>query len=374
MKRLASVGCLFLLVFLSGCIEYTEEIWVNDDGSGTLELDLGMSEMLMQMGDDEGAGGPFGDLREKFGQMEEDASRDPNLKSISFNEYTENAMAHVVIRMELLDITKIGDLPEQMVLEEESQEEDKPAPEMEVTITRNSSGNYAFSQILQIIPPPKDEDDEPATEGEDFGRSMIVAMFADKYFTVILHGPEILFTNGEISSDQTTSTWQIPFADLVEGKEFYRELNAEVMVKTETLVPSIITETIKPASVRPAQLVTHYAAASYRDPLPWQATQLSGPRQVIVTATEAAVRRAPGPDEVVVRYVHSGKVLLATAISGNWYRVLLSDGRYGWLSRTQARVRTGFFFNTDLTRNPTTAQPYYTQTMRPYGYSAGAWR
>ena len=80
---------LFTLV-VTGCIDVKQDIWINQDGSGKLVFDVGLSKQFKAMMDLEKG---FGGLGELEGNDEEEVDEGPgDLESVPFSQEPENVI------------------------------------------------------------------------------------------------------------------------------------------------------------------------------------------------------------------------------------------------------------------------------------------
>jgi hypothetical protein len=194
-NRLILIGMLILLTFLlSGCLSITQEIWVNADGSGKIKIDMGLGEIFFQMGDSS-TSNPLEDMKTSF-------QAETGTKNLKVSEYTDDKaqMRHVVIEFEVDNV-------EQYMLQSASQNSTMGAP---MTLEKLANGNYLLKQTISNPSP-----DTTGGEMDQATKDMMADYFKDVYWTVTVHVPSIVSTNGTQSGQ--TVEWKIPMGDLFLG-------------------------------------------------------------------------------------------------------------------------------------------------------------
>jgi hypothetical protein len=232
MRILSAAALLCMIVLLAGCFEFQEEIWVNRDGSGRVAADLGISETLLAMGA-LGGGDPGAELRQSYADGKRRAEADPNVKSVKLTENSAEGMHHFLVDVSLKKITELGGTLDALSPNGDAFGDSAPtreAPPFRLERLRN--GDLEFRLSLDM--PDRrggDEsgaDDEWARSGEEFGQAMALSVLSGRYFTVILHAPRFISTNGEVDKSGKTCTWRISLADLMAHKGTPSELAATI--------------------------------------------------------------------------------------------------------------------------------------------------
>lgn len=228
-------GLVFLVAASSaGCLELTQEIWVNDDGSGRLLLDISVPEALMAYAADSEEGNPFATEWAQYDRVKAHPEEIPNLRSLDHSEYVEGEFHHFVIEIEVDDATQ---LPETLAAvqalgaEEEAGSEETAdiASPSDMRLEALGDGRMLFVQSLVSESSAAGDAVETDASSEDMeaaNQAMMASMFAGKFFTVRLHAPRIMSANGSVDSDAQATEWKIPMADLM-SERAPQELRAE---------------------------------------------------------------------------------------------------------------------------------------------------
>lgn len=215
-KRIVTLAASVLALALASCINVEQDIWINEDGSGRVKMDMGVSKQMMEMvkGLGEGAEGadPF-DTAEQKKKLE----ANPNVKSVKVETKEGEKFTHFIYDIELKDITKLDEVQDGLF-------EDGPVggggegPESDLKIVKLDNGNYHISAKLE-------GDTPPAGEGgpDEAALAMMKQMFGDSAFTIRVHGPPVKH-NGKLEGD--AASWSLPLVDLATGETL--EVDAEV--------------------------------------------------------------------------------------------------------------------------------------------------
>ncbi len=224
---------LFILSIVStGCLELTQEVWVNGDGSGRMRLDIALPQGLLEMAAEAEGGNPLAENLEEYERLKAHPEEIPNLRSVDHSEYVDGEFHHFVIELEVDDVTALPETMAQLqkrtaVGEEQAEKADELASQHEMRLERVGRGRMVFVQSLV--------DDSQMTEapGPDMkeldasGKAFLASMFAGKHFTVRLHAPKVTSTNGVVDETARTIEWKIPLTELM-AQEGLQELRAEI--------------------------------------------------------------------------------------------------------------------------------------------------
>lgn len=85
MKRLLALA-LFLVVLLSGCVQYNEHLTLDSQGAGTLTFKMGIMDMGAMFGDD------LDGLAEPIIEDEEELEEYPGIKVVDIRSYSDEGM------------------------------------------------------------------------------------------------------------------------------------------------------------------------------------------------------------------------------------------------------------------------------------------
>ena len=202
-KLMTALALLALL--LSGCINITQEYWVNGDGSAKVSLDVGLSQALMAMGsaaatstsgNDNGTSAPpsnpLDDLRKTY------SGSNPHIKNVQVREYKDSTLQHFAVTFDVNDF------------EDFLKNQDTSDTQFDITLTHQADGTILFTQLTDL-----NTGNQSQTQGLD--PSSMQSVFKDMYWTVTVHVPQVVSTNGT-KLDNGTVQWKIPMADVFSGK------------------------------------------------------------------------------------------------------------------------------------------------------------
>ncbi|MBN2056772.1 hypothetical protein JW905_17725 [bacterium] len=225
MKAMRWISLALIPLLACGCFELYEEIWVNEDGSGRFKLDMGFSEILLNMAREEGRDDPLQELRENYEATKADLESNPNIARFDYEEYKLGNMRHFVFDIDVRDISVVDDLHRQIVTERDKGKL-RPEGRSELTIDRLENGNLQFHQVFGN--PEKDPYAPENPFAEALGASFMQTMLGNRYIIVKLHGPRILSCNGTLDATMQTVEWRIPLLQLIGEGQAREELRAEV--------------------------------------------------------------------------------------------------------------------------------------------------
>jgi hypothetical protein len=187
------IGMVVFALLLSGCINIQQEYWLNGDGSAKISMDVGMSDALLSMGGASGGSSqssPFDDLKKEF------STSNTHIKNVQVNEYKKDAMQHFAVTFEVANF-------EDFLKTQSAQN-----GEFDISLSHQTDGSIVFKQLTNL-------NKEGQTTGLD--AASVSSMFKDMYWTVIVHAPQVISTNGSKMDDGTVQ-WKIPMADVFAGK------------------------------------------------------------------------------------------------------------------------------------------------------------
>lgn len=237
MKAVRTALLLLTTVACTACLELTQEIWVNADGSGRMSFDVMVPEALLAMAEESEDGNPFGENQAAWESLKADPSQVPNLRSLDYQEYVEGEFHHFLIELEVDDATR---LPETMVElekrtgdeadadEETPQEPEAMTPPSDMRLEPLGGGKMLFVQTL-VSEDIGDVERGESEEADAAQEAFLASMFAGKYYTVRLHAPKVNSTNGALDETTRTVEWKIPMADVMSQK-VPQELRAEIEI------------------------------------------------------------------------------------------------------------------------------------------------
>ncbi len=223
---------LLTLLFMTGCLDVQQEIWINPDGSGKLRFDLGLSRGFTEPDDSESIG--VSDLAVSFKELGRELVRDPRLKySPVVEEYSDDDFGRVAIEVVVKDWR---DLPaiNQLILERKSGEEtlDSKASQMLLfSLHEAEDGNIFFRQ--PSIGTFSESDEPAAGEGEETlperaGRAFPGSFMNEGGVAVTLHSTMISRTNGTWQPDKSSVRWKVSLEDMMEDKVEFDAFTAEI--------------------------------------------------------------------------------------------------------------------------------------------------
>lgn len=227
-----AIPLLILGIACSGCLELTQEVWVNGDGSGRMRLDIALPQGLLDMAAESEGEDPLAENLAEYDRLKAHPEQIPNLRSVDHSQYVDGEFHHFVIELEVYDVTA---LPQTMarlqeraaVDEQQADKAEELTSQHEMRLERIGHGRMLFVQTLV------DDSGTPGSAGPDMqemdaaGKAFLASMFAGKHFTVRLHAPKVASSNGTVDQTAGTAEWKIPLTELM-AQEGLQELRAEI--------------------------------------------------------------------------------------------------------------------------------------------------
>lgn len=222
---IASVAC-------AGCLELTQEVWVNSDGSGRMRLDIALPDGLLQMAADSDGVNPLAENLAEFERLKAHPEEIPNLRSVDHSEYVEGEFHHFVIELEVDDVTSLSETMAEVqkrtsVGDEQAEQADELASQHEMKLERVGRDRMVFVQTLVDEFRATVGSDAETEEMDEASKAFLASMFAGKHYTVRLHAPKVASSNGTVDATARTSEWKIPLTELM-AREGLKELRAEI--------------------------------------------------------------------------------------------------------------------------------------------------
>ena len=207
MKKVLVLATVLILnsLLLSGCFNMTQEFTFEKGGSGKALMDVGMSEGLIAMAQ------ASDDTTFDLAEIQNAWSDNPYASNIQVNESsTDDGFRHVTVSADVSDMAGF--------LQTWNQDDEG---RMAITIENLENGNVRYHQVIDLVTETNDSSDN---EFGQLGAGMMADAFKDQFWTLRLHTPNIVDTNGEWDPKTKTIEWRIPFARLMNDKV---EINAE---------------------------------------------------------------------------------------------------------------------------------------------------
>ncbi|MCH2026769.1 MAG: hypothetical protein MK172_13610, partial [Verrucomicrobiales bacterium] len=219
-----------ITLLMTGCIDLKQDIWINEDGSGKLVFDIGLTKQfkaMMDMGNafegldlesEDGAEpektqtNPFGDPEKTIVELEQSE----HVTSAHYKEKSDGKFERTIYTIELSDITKIGELMSSSSLGEGVNElgGEKDSSD-ELSVKKTESGTFVVTAVME-----GDKEEGIDAGGDEFG--MMQEMFKDAGMTIRVHAPAVSH-NGK--KKRGAIVWNMTLADLSAGKRL--EVNGE---------------------------------------------------------------------------------------------------------------------------------------------------
>ena len=226
------LSLLILSIACAGCLELTQEVWVNRDGSGRMRLDIALPQELLEMAAETDGVNPLAESMAEYERLKAHPEEISNLRSVDHSEYVEGEFHHFVIELEVDDVTALPETMAQLQKRtaanaEQAEKADELASQHEMRLERIGRDRMIFVQTLVDDSQATDASTSGTEEMDAAGKAFLASMFAGKHFTVRLHAPKVTATNGVMDETAGTTEWKIPLTELM-AQEGLQELRAEI--------------------------------------------------------------------------------------------------------------------------------------------------
>lgn len=209
--------CLACLA-LTGCIDVTEDIWLDESGRCRLEITTAIREDWLRA---DPQGKLDGEVRTAMERLRDQAVNEFGAR-VSLRDTTQDGKRFYTFIANL-------DSPEataallnhfhQPPADHEAGQASRPARHV-TRFTQPYRGTLHFEKHLSGA--------TPGAQDTPQMRALLASLFRDNQLTVTLHAPGISRANGEISADGTRVTWSIPLSRFIEEPGFEMKLSADV--------------------------------------------------------------------------------------------------------------------------------------------------
>lgn len=190
-----AILCILGAILLTGCFDMTQEIWIYANGSGKVSIDIGIEKSFAT--GLSASGDPFGSFNMETANG-------------SLSEYDSEDMHHFVATTTYTDLnTLITSL------------QNDETGSTSVNFYQAENGNFILRQTVNFGGMASQQ----GLDTESIG--MMNSMLNGKYFTVRIHVPNVVNSNGAINRLTNTVEWRIPIAEMyiTQSMDMYLEYN-----------------------------------------------------------------------------------------------------------------------------------------------------
>lgn len=212
-------------LFLTGCFDFSQEIWINEDASGRVQYGIKLHKGLSALSRDLNISkNPC----LMFFHDEEYVRQQPGVKSVKVTSYEQNELKQCLIDIVVEDYRRLNELQDRVF------RDNKATNQKNDFITRfelknNENGTGAFQQTIgrKKVSSNNGKDSEFDREAEKLANMMLLSVLGDSFWSVTLHAPGITSANGKLTEDHKTVSWNILMSDILAKSDLILELQAE---------------------------------------------------------------------------------------------------------------------------------------------------
>lgn len=208
-----------VLPVLSGCVELSEEFWINEDGSGRFRMRIAFLSAPSQNTE----------IRRLCAEAKGSLESNPFVVSFNSEDYIRDGLHHFIVDVRVVSYRHLNIVHERM-LEARRAFNDVNGGASESLELESGWGSDA--RFKKIFPVGLGSDDGDGAEGVE---GLVRDDLARRHYSLTLHAPEIRSGNGT-AEGPGTMTWKIPMSDVFGPGGGIRTLEARVGV------PSLLDE------------------------------------------------------------------------------------------------------------------------------------
>jgi len=202
-KKVLAVLSLLMVLALSGCLEVSQQVWHNPDGSGKIVIEMALAaDMLPLMGYEGSPEENREEILREIAFAPDDLPSDPNIRNASVDSFydPDEGIFRIIMEIELFDLVKGW-----------SDEGDIEVDLFDFTITDNFDGSYRFSQVIDA------SSDLGAGELDEMSQMMFEPFFEGKLYTLQLNVGELIDADPQAVYDRSrgTITWEMPMLEMM---------------------------------------------------------------------------------------------------------------------------------------------------------------
>jgi len=212
---------LLVAATLSGCLDYTEDIRINSDGSARLKIDVGISEAVLTTAEGVSAEGVLASIRTEFEKLKAQLQTEKPVTRIDLVEYTENSFHYFRLDIDVSDFMHLNEIARKI------SDESAVGTNATFRIEQKEGGRFIFKetygQLKDELTRPRENIDDPWTIAEILIANSVLA---DYFVAVRLHAPKVLSSNGKLDDRKKSVEWKMSLAELF-SSHAPREFKAE---------------------------------------------------------------------------------------------------------------------------------------------------
>ncbi|NVJ03683.1 hypothetical protein HUW63_00275 [Myxococcus sp. AM001] len=220
-----------LSLFLTGCFNVEQDLWIEPGGSARLVVDMGMPKSLTALARLGGDSNAKEALLAKAREAEQALRQDPEVSQVMLRDYEKDGQVHVVYDVTVKDVTRLPELYRRAADQHGKGQPSSPKDAWDVRIERQG-GDYVYTQRFNpekaFAAPPGIGDDAAEQAAQELAKGMVKAMLVNNRLTLRIHGPGIGETNGTVNAQKDTVEWKLNLAELMDAPAEGRELRAVI--------------------------------------------------------------------------------------------------------------------------------------------------
>ncbi len=208
MKNAKLLFLLLLPILLIGCINYSEETWINSDGSGKIIMEISTSEQFAALMSGQSNSDPFS--QKELGQPFKGVK---GIKLKNIKTYHKNGDVIAAINFEFSSLDAFNHI---------KNGSSSPGFLGQIHFSKDNKGRLIFTRTIDKMELSQGKETNE-TDSNNFTGDMSAALLSGYNWKYKVHFPAKVLgantTHDNIDAQTNTVTWNIPLSDIVKSPQ-----------------------------------------------------------------------------------------------------------------------------------------------------------
>ncbi len=208
--KIAKLLFFFLLpILLVGCINYSEETWLNADGSGKLSMEISTSEQFAALMAGQSNRNPFSqkELEQPFKGV-----KGIHIKNVKINHQNGDIVSTVTLQFNSLE-----------ALNQIRNGNSSPSFLGQIRFSKDKKGRLIFTRTIDKMTLSQGKENNETNSNDDLAGNISGALLSGYHWKYTVHFPsKVISANtskDNILAQNNTVIWNIPLSDLVKSPQ-----------------------------------------------------------------------------------------------------------------------------------------------------------
>jgi hypothetical protein len=217
LKKLSSLWLLACSVLLTGCFDMAQDLWINQDGSGRMRYQLGISEQLAAMSGES-------DVCAGFYQDKTTLEHYPGVQTVAYDSKHEGGVQYCIVDITVKHFSDLVQL-QTHVMKDSMPARHQAEFQTSMELIDKDDGTGQFRLFVENSARHANQD-ELQKHADHFANVLMAQVMSGRYWNVTLHAQEILSSNGDVVEKGKVVQWRIPLYDLMTDMNYARDMQA----------------------------------------------------------------------------------------------------------------------------------------------------